>query len=838
MRRTACCLVVFASVWAVALAGAALDLPRLEKELAAAAKFNYGGDAAPPRYIEGVVVAVAKDPQARAQVEERLVRALRGKATRDAREFFCRQLFTIGTSRCVPALEALLTDPALSHIARYALEGIEDPAACEALHRALGKVSGRLKVGVINTLARRRYAKALPDLVALISSQDEAVAAAAIAAIGSIGGGEALKALEQARARAGEPRRIWLDHAILACADALLGEGKTEEAARIYQRFYYSASARHFKLAGLRGLARAQPEKALPLLTSAIKGQAPQLRASAIALADEAKGAEVTRALVALIPTVPPETQEVLVRALGRRGDPEARTAMLAALESEHEAVRVAALEALGTIGDASLVPLLAARAAAARGNEQRVARASLARLGGGDVVAAIIKCSRRGEAKVRVECIRALATRRATTAAGPLLELARDADESVRREALRALGAIASEKELPALLALVLEPKDPRDRPAAEQAVVSVFRRAGDREKETAVLLEAMRGASPGARAYLIRLLGRAATARALAAVRGAIGDRNEMVRDAAIRALASWPTAEPADDLLRLAQTATNQAHKVIALRGYVRVAATTPNPTAMYVKAIEVAKRPEDKRLVLAGLGSAGSPQALEVVEKYLEDRQLQSEAAMAMVQIADVLRRSDAKRATAVLKRILATVKNPAVQKRAQDVLNEIERYEGYILAWLGSGPYRTKGKDGHAIFNVSYPPEDPQAKGVKWRKVTRGIGAWDINLEAEFGALDDCACYLRTRVFSPIDQDAQLELGSDDAIKVWLNGKLVHANNADRGLAPRQDIVKVRLKKGWNDLMLEVIEHRGGWAVCCRIRKPGGAALEGLKYEAK
>jgi len=95
-----------------------------------------------------------------------------------------------------------------------------------------------------------------------------------------------------------------------------------------------------------------------------------------------------------------------------------------------------------------------------------------------------------------------------------------------------------------------------------------------------------------------------------------------------------------------------------------------------------------------------------------------------------------------------------------------------------------------------------------------------------------------AVYLRTRVWSPAEQDVQFELGSDDAIKVWLNGKVIHANNTDRGIAPRQDIVKARLAKGWNALMLKVINHGGGWAAACRIRKVGGAAIGGLKYEAK
>lgn len=91
--------------------------------------------------------------------------------------------------------------------------------------------------------------------------------------------------------------------------------------------------------------------------------------------------------------------------------------------------------------------------------------------------------------------------------------------------------------------------------------------------------------------------------------------------------------------------------------------------------------------------------------------------------------------------------------------------------------------------------------------------------------------------MRTRVTSPTDQDVRLEVGSDDSIKVWLNGKVVHASNTDRGLAPRQDLVKARLNKGANDLMIRVINHSGGWGFACRIRRPDGSALDRLTVEA-
>jgi hypothetical protein len=308
-----------------------------------------------------------------------------------------------------------------------------------------------------------------------------------------------------------------------------------------------------------------------------------------------------------------------------------------------------------------------------------------------------------------------------------------------------------------------------------------------------------------------------------------------DDNVRDAAVRTLADWPDAAPADDLLRIVSGQAGRVHKVLALRGYVRMAGLSPDPTAMYVRAMDLAQTPDDRKLVLGGLGNADSADALALVEKYLQDDALRAEAALAAVQIAGRVRASDPAAARTALKRIISTAGDAGLRQKAQDIINEMEQYEGYILTWLTAGPFVVKGKDSRAVFDAALGPEGEEP--VKWRRLDKGVGPWDVNLEAMFGDMDHCGAYMKTRVWSPEAQKARLELGSDDAIKVWLNGIPVHAAYQHRGLQPRQDVVDVDLKKGFNDLMLKVVDHEGGWQFCCRIRKPDGSALGDLKIQA-
>ncbi len=107
-----------------------------------------------------------------------------------------------------------------------------------------------------------------------------------------------------------------------------------------------------------------------------------------------------------------------------------------------------------------------------------------------------------------------------------------------------------------------------------------------------------------------------------------------------------------------------------------------------------------------------------------------------------------------------------------------------------------------------------------------------VRPWAIDLKRTFGG-QNCVAYLRTNVWSRQALVAQLGLGSDDGIKAWLNGELVHANNVSRGVQPDADKVKVALNKGLNTLMLKVTQGSGDWGACARFRTADGGQLKGI-----
>ena len=64
-------------------------------------------------------------------------------------------------------------------------------------------------------------------------------------------------------------------------------------------------------------------------------------------------------------------------------------------------------------------------------------------------------------------------------------------------------------------------------------------------------------------------------------------------------------------------------------------------------------------------------------------------------------------------------------------------------------------------------------------------------------------------------------DALFDLGSDDAVKVWLNGRLVHRNWTERAVRLDDDILRLHLNKGINRLLLKVQNRGGGWGFSLR-----------------
>jgi CubicO group peptidase (beta-lactamase class C family) len=65
------------------------------------------------------------------------------------------------------------------------------------------------------------------------------------------------------------------------------------------------------------------------------------------------------------------------------------------------------------------------------------------------------------------------------------------------------------------------------------------------------------------------------------------------------------------------------------------------------------------------------------------------------------------------------------------------------------------------------------------------------------------------------------------IGSDDAVKVWLNGELVHENWQLRQSHKDEDLVELQFRKGTNHLLLKILNMEGQWSFVCRALSKSG-----------
>ena len=231
-----------------------------------------------------------------------------------------------------------------------------------------------------------------------------------------------------------------------ALAETLAAAGDKAAALNLYKNML--AHGGHLKCAALIGIGRCGSPSDLPMLLDALADQDVKVRGACVEALGLFQGEEATAALAAKMNTPNPETKLAVLQALARRGRKSTMPLFMTAAQDADEAVRVAALAGLGTVGNAAAVPLLL-KAAATSGNAQEAARQSLQALPGADVDAAILGAVGDKDAKIRVETIRAMAARHVVAATPSLLRAAEDSEANVRHESLRALAVVAPSNAL-----------------------------------------------------------------------------------------------------------------------------------------------------------------------------------------------------------------------------------------------------------------------------------------------------------------------------------------------------------------------------------------------------
>ncbi|MBM4016767.1 MAG: hypothetical protein FJ288_00315 [Planctomycetes bacterium] len=166
---------------------------------------------------------------------------------------------------------------------------------------------------------------------------------------------------------------------------------------------------------------------------------------------------------------------------------------------------------------------------------------------------------------------------------------------------------------------------------------------------------------------------------------------------------------------------------------------------------------------------------------------------------------------------------------------------------FVMNWMLLGPFTFKEEDfggGHqqAAIDKEFMPGEGRLDGTQkpppgaaWRSMrfTGGDHMGMIDLDAFYGGIEHAAAYAVAWLDCPQDMpSARLLVGSDDYIRIWVNGKLVHTYNKERrpGEQDQDAIAGVMLRKGPNRIVVKCVDVVLGWNFYFRLTDGQGRPI--------
>jgi len=394
-------------------------------------------------------------------------------------------------------------------------------------------------------------------------------------------------------------------------------------------------------LEATRGAILARGADGIPILVEQLRSSDKGLFQIALSTAREFPGRDIDKALADELTRAAPERGALVITAMADRKETVDRVAIQKAASNGPTLIRVAAINALGRVGDAqSLAPLLEI----ATDSDQDIAQAAkeaLAELPGQAVDKEIVARLDQAQGKTYPILIELVGQRR-IDAAAQLLKALNNSDSAIRTAALTALGNTISEKQLPVLINQVVSPASQETAAAAKTALKTAAVRMPDREACVAEIAAAMNRAPAATKPVLLDILAAVGGTKALQAIGAAAKSPDANLQDAGTRLLGEWMTTDAAPVLLDLSKTSERYAGR--AIRGYIRIVrqfGTTMSDeqrVEICKNALDVARQPAEKKLVLEVLQRYPSVGMLKLAVKAAQTQAISDDANAAALAIA--------------------------------------------------------------------------------------------------------------------------------------------------------------------------------------------------------
>ena len=587
------------------------------------------------------ISAAADEVASAAEKEAELIAILQSERPESEKALACKNLAIYGSGKAVPELAKLLANEHLSSWARISLEAIPGSEADEALRKASETLDGKLLVGTINTIGVRRDTSAVDLLTTRLKDTDPAVASAAGVALGRVGTSAAATALRNHLDSAEGPVRSAIAEGCVLCAERFLSDGLDREAADLYDVVRKSDVPQQRILEATRGAILARREQGLPLLLEQFQSRDKSLFNIALSTSREFPGREIDQALASEVARVTPERGALIITAMADRPKTVNTAAILKSAKSGPKPVRIAAISALGRVGDTGSVSTLLESAIESDPQISLTARQALADIPGGSIDKDIVARLAKPDPKQYPLLIELIGERR-IDAIPVLLKGIESSDKAVRHAALTSLGSTIPPEKLSLLVKQFVAPKYADDSQVAQTALKTACVRMPDREACATELAAALERASLPTKVALLRIVAAVGGKKSLQTINDAARSNEIQLQDIGSDLLGDWMTIDAAPPLLDLARNAPTEKFRIRAMRGYIKIARqftmSEPERIEMCQRAMEACQRTTEKKLVVEVLKRYPNIETLKLALNATKDPELKVEASQAVIVIA--------------------------------------------------------------------------------------------------------------------------------------------------------------------------------------------------------
>jgi HEAT repeat protein len=577
-----------------------------------------------------------------------VIKALKSADDPGVQAFLIGRLQQAGGQESIDPLSRYLSDPRLADPAAEALLAIRAPGTEDAFIKALGRSKGPDTVIVIKALGELRSQGAVNRIITFASDDDPSVREASLFALANIGDPRTEFALSKMDIASSPLEKAKAAARYLLFAQRLAEAGRKEESLRIARRLLEKnrgPSETQIRSAALTLFVQILGADALPDVVGAMESPDPAFRGHALEIALEIPGEEATRRWIAKAAEVPPDTRAQIIEMLGRRDDATALAFVKSELGSADKAIRVAAIEAAAHLGGSEISKDLSLLWTTAGEEEAEALKKAFLGFPAEKSLPEVVRAFDGSSPPAKAAIIEIFGERRAKDQAGIVLAAVENQDAAIRKKALAALEAVVREQDLPETIRLLGAAADPAGIVSLQNALVACARQIADPEKRADLIVGAMLKAKGQQRIALLRPLGRVGGEKALRSAIVETRSGDPQVQAVAVYTLASWPEFRAAAPLLEIARAATlspGRKFVYLALQGYVRLVAESAEPVekklAFIREALEIAREPAEKNIVLEGLAKIRARESLLMIEIFLAEPDFQEKAARAAAQCA--------------------------------------------------------------------------------------------------------------------------------------------------------------------------------------------------------